>query len=68
MTTEAKVQFEQTTSLDPTHADAHYHLALTNLSQGNAPGAVSALVRYLELARDGQYADQVRAMLEQLKP
>ena len=67
-TTEAKVQFEQTISLDPTHADAHYRLGLTNLSQGNSPGAVSALERYLELAQDGQYADQVRAMLEQLKP
>ena len=67
-TTEAKVQFEQTISRDPDHADAHYHLALTNLSQGNAPAAVSALERYLELDRNGQYADPVRAMLEQLKP
>ena len=64
---EAKVYFEQTISQDSRHADAHYHLGLTNLSQGNSPGAVSALERYLELDRNGDYADSARAMLEVIK-
>ena len=65
---EAKAQFQQTIQLDPNHADAHYFLAMTNLNQGNMADAATALEKYIELAPDGQYADQARGMLPQLQP
>ena len=64
---EAKAQFEQTIQLDPNHADAHYFLAMANLNQGNMADAATALEKYIELAPDGQYADQARGMLPQLQ-
>lgn len=64
---EAKAQFEQTIRLDPNHADAHYFLAMANLNQGNMADAAAALEKYIELAPNGQYADQARGMLPQLQ-
>jgi|TARA_B100001964_G_C14217196_1_gene593362 tetratricopeptide (TPR) repeat protein len=64
---EAKAQFEQTISLNPSHAEAHYFLAMANLNQGNMAEAATALEQYIELAPDGQYADQARGMLPQLR-
>ena len=64
---EAQMQFEQTIALDPAHAEAHYFLAMTNLNQGNMANALTALEAYVELAPDGQYADQARAMIPQLR-
>ena len=64
---EAQMQFEQTIALDPAHAEAHYFLAMTNLNQGNMANALTALGAYVELAPDGQYADQARAMIPQLR-
>ena len=64
---EAKTQFEQTIQVDPNHAEAHYFLAMTNLNQGNMAEAAAALEKYVELAPDGQYADQARGMLPQLQ-
>ena len=64
---DAKVQFEQTLQLDPNNADAYYFLAMTNLNQGNMADAATALGKYIELAPDGQYADQARSMLPQLQ-
>ena len=64
---EAKAQFQQTLSLDPEHADAHYFLAMVNLNEGNMPEATSALERYLELAPNGQYADQAMGILPQIQ-
>ena len=63
----AKVQFQRTVELDPTHAEAHYFLAMATLNEGNMAEAATALETYLELSPDGQYADQARAMLPQLK-
>ena len=64
---EAKAQFEQTIQLDPNHAEAHYFLAMANLNQGNMADAAAALEKYIELAPNGQYADQARGMLPQLQ-
>ena len=64
----AKEQFEQAVALDPNHADAHYQLAMASLNLGDMTSAVEALEKYIEIAPDGQNADQARAMVQQLKP
>ena len=64
---EAKAQFEQTISLDPSHAEAHYWLAMTHLNIGDMADAVTALESYVELNPSGQYADQARAMIQTLQ-
>jgi len=64
---EAKAQFEQTISLDPSHAEAHYWLAMTHLNTGDMADAVTALESYVELNPSGQYADQARAMIQTLQ-
>ena len=65
---QAKHQFEQAVALDPDNADAHYQLAMASLNLGDMTSAVGALERYIEIAPDGQYADQARGMVQQLKP
>lgn len=65
---EAKEQFEQAVALDPNNADAHYQLAMASLNLGDMTAAVGALEKYIEIAPDGQYADQARGMVQQLKP
>ncbi|MCS5702585.1 MAG: tetratricopeptide repeat protein [Acidobacteria bacterium] len=64
---EAKAQFEQTISLDPSHAEAHYWLAMTHLNTGDMADAVTALESYIELDPSGRYADQSRAMIQTLQ-
>ena len=64
---EAKAAFEQAIKLDPKLADAHYLLGMANLNQGNMPEAIKALEGYLQVAPTGQYAEQAKAMLSQLK-
>ncbi len=64
---EAKVQFQETISLDPSHAEAHYWLAMTHLNTGDMADAVTALESYVELDPSGQYADQARAMIQTLQ-
>jgi TolA-binding protein len=64
---EAKKAFEEAIKLDPKMADAHYLLGMANLNQGNMPEAIKALEEYLKVAPTGQYAEQVKAMLSQLK-
>ena len=64
----AKEQFEQAVALDPNNADAHYQLAMASLNLGDMTSAVEALEKYIEIAPDGQNADQARGMVQQLKP
>ena len=64
----AKEQFEQAVALDPNNADAHYQLAMASLNLGDMTSAVEALEKYIEIAPDGQNADQARGMIQQLKP
>ena len=64
---EAKTQFLETISLDPSHAEAHYWLAMTHLNTGDMVDAVTALESYIELDPSGQYADQARAMIQTLQ-
>ncbi|MEZ5286945.1 MAG: tetratricopeptide repeat protein [Vicinamibacterales bacterium] len=64
---EAKVKFEEALAADPNYADAHYQMGMALLNEGKLPDAVSAFESYLKLAPTGQFADQAKAMVAQLK-
>jgi tetratricopeptide (TPR) repeat protein len=64
---EAAVQFEKATKLDPKMADAFYWLGMSRVNQGKLPEAKAPFQEYLKLAPTGQYADQVKAMLDVIK-
>lgn len=64
---EAAVQFEKATKLDPKMADAFYWLGMCQVNQGKLPAAKAPFQEYMKLAPTGQYADQVKAMLDVIK-
>jgi tetratricopeptide (TPR) repeat protein len=64
---DAKKAFEEAIKLDPKHANSHYQLAMCLINMGKLPEAVAEFELYVQLAPDGQYAAQVKAMLSQLK-
>jgi tetratricopeptide (TPR) repeat protein len=64
---EAAVQFEKATKLDPKMADAFYWLGMCQVNQGKLPDAKAPFQEYMKLAPTGQYADQVKAMLDVIK-
>ena len=64
---EAKVKFEETIKMSPTHADAHYQLGMAMLNGGQLAEAVGMFETYLKLAPDGQYATQAKGIIAQLK-
>ena len=64
---DAKKAFEDAIKLDPKLADAHYWLAMANLNQANMPDAAKEFEEYLKLAPTGQYAEQAKAVLSQIK-
>jgi tetratricopeptide (TPR) repeat protein len=64
---EAKAQFEETVKLNPNHAEAHYWLGMATLNEGKMPEAATQFEKYLELAPTGQYADQAKGILSQIK-
>ena len=64
---EAKAQFEEAVKVDPNLAEAHYWLGMASLNEGKMPEAVAEFEKYLELAPTGQYADQAKQMVAQLK-
>jgi tetratricopeptide (TPR) repeat protein len=64
---DAKKAFEEALKLDPKHANSHYQLAMCFINLGKLPEAVTEFESYMQLAPDGQYASQVKAMLSQLK-
>ena len=53
--------------LAPELTEAHYQLGMALLNEGNMTGAVTAFEKYLQLAPEGQFAAQAKAMLAQLK-
>lgn len=65
---EAKAQFEAAVKAKPDYADAHYWVGMANLNEGKMPEAATAFEAYLKHAPTGQYAEQVKKMLPQLKP
>jgi tetratricopeptide (TPR) repeat protein len=64
---EAKQAFEEAIKLDPKLADAHYWLAMANVNGGNLADAAKSFEEYLKLAPTGQYAEQAKAVLSQIK-
>jgi tetratricopeptide (TPR) repeat protein len=64
---EAKKHFEEAVRIDPKLADAHYWLGMANLNEGKMPEAAKAFEAYLNLAPTGQYAEQAKGILTQIK-
>lgn len=64
---DAKKAFEAALKIDPKHANSHYQLAMCLVNLGQLPQAVTEFETYLQLAPDGQYAAQAKALLGQLK-
>jgi tetratricopeptide (TPR) repeat protein len=65
---QALSNFDRVIRQDPTQADAFYYRGLSYLAQGKNAEAAADLAKYVELAPDGQYADQAREFLEFLQP
>lgn len=64
---EAKKLFEQAVQLDPKMADAHYWLGMATVNEGKLPEAAKHFEEYLKLAPTGQYAEQAKGILSQIK-
>jgi tetratricopeptide (TPR) repeat protein len=64
---EAKKLFEQAVQLDPKLADAHYWLGMATLNEGKMPEAAKYFEEYLKLQPSGQYAEQAKSILTQIK-
>ena len=64
---EAKVKFEETIKLNPSHADAHFQLGMAMLNGGQLAEAVGMFETYLKLAPEGQFATQAKGIVAQLK-
>ena len=48
-------------------ANAHYQLGMCFVNLGKMPEAVTEFEAYLQIAPDGQYASQAKALVAQLK-
>jgi tetratricopeptide (TPR) repeat protein len=64
---EAKRQFEAAVQANPKMADAHYWAAMAYLNEGNLDGAGKHFEEYVTIAPTGQYAEQAKSFLAQLK-
>ena len=64
---DAEPQFLKATKLDPKMAEAFYWLGMCRINQGKLPDAKAPFLEYMKLAPTGQYADQVKGMLEIIK-
>lgn len=64
---DAKKQFEEAVKIDPKLAEAHYWLGMANLNEGKMPEAAERFEEYLKLAPDGQFAEQAKGILTQIK-
>ena len=64
---EAKAQFEAAIKARPDYADAHYWVGMANLNQGSMPEAAKSFETYLKYAPTGQYAEQAKGILGQIK-
>ena len=64
---EAKKQFEEALKLKADMADAHYWVGMANLNEGKLPEAAQHFEEYLKLAPTGQYAEQAKGVLSQIK-
>lgn len=64
---EAKVKFEEALKANPDHAESNFQFGMALLNEGKVPEAVGSFETYLKLAPTGQFAEQAKQMLAQLK-
>jgi tetratricopeptide (TPR) repeat protein len=64
---DAKHQFEEALKIKPDHADAHYWVGMASLNEGKVNDAIPHFEEYLKLAPSGQYAEQAKGIVSQLK-
>jgi tetratricopeptide (TPR) repeat protein len=64
---EAKAKFEEALQANPNHPESHYQLGMALLNEGKMPEAVGSFETYLKLAPTGQYAEQAKQLVAQLK-
>lgn len=64
---QAVANFDRVIRQDPNMADAYYYRGLSFLAQGDNSKAAEDLAEYVELAPDGQYADQAQEFLQYLQ-
>jgi tetratricopeptide (TPR) repeat protein len=64
---EAKEKFAEALKANADHPEANYQMGMALLNEGNVAGAITSFEKYLQLAPDGQFAPQAKAMLAQLK-
>jgi Tfp pilus assembly protein PilF len=64
---EAKTKFEEALKVNASHPEANFQMGMALLNEGNVAGAITSFEKYLQLAPDGQFAAQAKAMLAQLK-
>jgi len=64
---EAEAQFLKATTIDPKLADAFYWLGMCRVNQGKLADAKGPFLEYMKLAPTGQFADQVKGLLDFIK-
>ncbi len=64
---EAKTKFEEALKANPNHAESHFQLGMALLNEGKIPDAVGSFETYLKVAPTGQYAEQAKQLVAQLK-
>ena len=63
----AVAKYMRATEFDPGYANAHFNEALALQGLNRAGDAADAFQRYLDLRPDAGNAEQVRALIEQLR-
>lgn len=64
---EAKAKFEEALKANPNHPESNFQLGMALLNEGKMAEAIAGFEKYLQLAPEGQFAAQAKAMLAQLK-
>jgi Flp pilus assembly protein TadD len=64
---EAKEAFLKSEALDPANAEIQFHLATVLLGQGDTPGAIARLEKYLQAAPGGPNAAAAQGLLAALQ-
>jgi tetratricopeptide (TPR) repeat protein len=64
---EAKVKFEEALKANPSHPESNFQLGMALLNEGKTTEAVGSFETYLKLAPTGQFAEQAKQLVAQLK-
>jgi tetratricopeptide (TPR) repeat protein len=66
---EAQAGFQKVIALDPSYADAYYHLGTVYVGQNKIPDAIASLEKYLSMnPQNTQYVATAQGLLQALKP